>query len=179
MVGSAMMRTLTVDELERVVEIDVSEDGALVYRMAEGELESTPEEWHRPPRPLERWRPLIDRWAEMLRAGGTAVGATEGERLVGIAVHRPRLTPDTSELAGLFVSRERRRSGIARDLVREVINLARAGGATRLYVSATPSASAVGFYLAMGFEPAAEPHPELLALEPEDIHMELRLDGQS
>ena len=40
-----------------------------------------------------------------------------------------------------------------------------------MYVSATPSGSAVGSYLKHGFEPTPYPHPELFALEPEDIHM--------
>jgi hypothetical protein len=38
-------------------------------------------------------------------------------------------------------------------------------------VSATPSESAVGIYLRMGFEPVDEPLVELYELEPEDIHM--------
>jgi len=29
----------------------------------------------------------------------------------------------------------------------------------------------VGFYLRQGFVPTEHPHPELFALEPEDIHM--------
>jgi hypothetical protein len=40
-----------------------------------------------------------------------------------------------------------------------------------VYVSATPSESAVGFYTSMGFTPTPDPIPELFALEPEDIHM--------
>jgi hypothetical protein len=45
----------------------------------------------------------------------------------------------------------------------------------RMYVSATPSESAVGFYLRHGFTPVADPLPELFELEPEDIHMARRL----
>ena len=53
--------------------------------------------------------------------------------------------------------------------------LARDGGARTLYVSATPSESAVGCYRRLGFEPTADPIPELLELEPEDVHMVLAL----
>jgi N-acetylglutamate synthase-like GNAT family acetyltransferase len=56
-------------------------------------------------------------------------------------------------------------------LVEEAIAQARRDGAERLYVSATPSESAVGFYLEQGFAPVKEPLPELYELEPEDIHM--------
>lgn len=46
---------------------------------------------------------------------------------------------------------------------------------TTLYVSATPSESAVGFYRSMGFAPTTEPDPRLFALEPKDIHMIMAL----
>ena len=48
--------------------------------------------------------------------------------------------------------------------------------AENVYVSATPSESAVGFYKSLGFTLIAEPLPELFALEPEDIHMILKIN---
>jgi hypothetical protein len=50
-----------------------------------------------------------------------------------------------------------------------------ADGARKLYVSATPSVSAVGFYRNRGFELAEEVNKELFELEPEDIHMIMKL----
>ncbi|MDN7425526.1 hypothetical protein QZM72_04135 [Burkholderia sp. AU45388] len=50
--------------------------------------------------------------------------------------------------------------------------LARAMGAARLYVSATPSRRTIDFYLRLGFTVNPSPDPELYALEPEDIHLE-------
>ncbi len=82
---------------------------------------------------------------------------------------------ELADLALLHVSRSYRRKGVASALTHEVARLARADGARRLYVSATPSGSAVGFYRSHGFEPTDEPNPELLALEPDDIHMILEL----
>ena len=41
-----------------------------------------------------------------------------------------------------------------------------------MVVSATPSLNTVRFYLGQGYAPMEEPLPELLELEPEDIHME-------
>jgi ribosomal protein S18 acetylase RimI-like enzyme len=69
------------------------------------------------------------------------------------------------------VSRNYRRKGIASLLTEEVARLARAGDARRLYVSATPSGPTVEFYRSHGFQPTDEPHEELFALEPDDIHM--------
>jgi hypothetical protein len=40
-----------------------------------------------------------------------------------------------------------------------------------MYVSATPTGSAVGFYLSRGCHLADPPHPALLASEPDDIHL--------
>jgi hypothetical protein len=36
---------------------------------------------------------------------------------------------------------------------------------------ATPSENTVRFYLGRGYRPMARPLPELLGLEPEDVHM--------
>lgn len=103
--------------------------------------------------------------------GGVLLGAFDGNALVGLAVLRPRLTERMAQLAGLFVSDSHRRQGIARRLAAETYRLAKEAGAAEMYVSATPSGSAVGFYLSEGFMPTDSPHPDLFALEPEDIHM--------
>jgi ribosomal protein S18 acetylase RimI-like enzyme len=123
---------------------------------------------HSVPSRLEAWRPILER-------GGTLIGAFDGETLAGIAIYRPHLAEGTANLAVLHVSRIHRRKGIASLLTDEVARLARADGARRLYVSATPSESAVGFYRSHGFVPTDEPDEALFALEPEDIHMLLEL----
>lgn len=110
-----------------------------------------------------------------LELGGTAIGALDGERLAGIAIYRPRLTESMGQLALLHVSSSFRRQGVASRLFEEVHSLAKEGGATRLYVSATPSGSAVGFYTSRGFKPTDTPDPDLFAEEPDDIHMVLEL----
>jgi hypothetical protein len=64
---------------------------------------------------------------------------------------------------------------MATALVAAIEAIAREGGAHTLYVSATPSQSAVGCYRSRGFVPTPDPIPELLDLEPEDVHMALDL----
>ncbi len=103
------------------------------------------------------------------------LGAFDGSLLVGFAVLRYRLAERTAELAALFVSRAYRRRGIAARLTWRVVELAQADGADALYVSATPSESAVGFYLSQGFRVAQKVDGELFALEPDDIHLIERL----
>ena len=42
-----------------------------------------------------------------------------------------------------------------------------------LYVTATPTMGTVDFYRSLGFRPTDQPLPELLELEPDDIHMRM------
>ena len=65
--------------------------------------------------------------------------------------------------------------GACARLTEQMERLAREAGDATMVVSATPSANTVHFYLGQGFEPMAEPLPELYELEPEDVHMQKRL----
>jgi len=118
---------------------------------------------------------LLSRWIKNAVDFKASVGAFDGERMVGIATLRRGVRPGVDQLEALFVDRAHRRMGVATALVAGIEERSRAGGARCLYVSATPSESAVGLYRSRGFAPTADPIEELLALEPEDIHMVLRL----
>lgn len=74
-----------------------------------------------------------------------------------------------------------RASGGARDDLEHLARGARARqtGAHELYVSATPSGSAVSFYQRAGFDVTDEPIEELLALELEDMHVRRPLLARS
>lgn len=76
-----------------------------------------------------------------------------------------------AQSALLHVSREQRRNGIASLIATRIEEAAIRAGAHKLYVSATPTRSAVSFYRSRGFKLSDDPIPELLELEPEDIHM--------
>lgn len=169
--GVVTIQRLELDELLGVYDVDMTESGDILYRVVEGRLEPVCKDWHRPPRTKQRWDEMIARWRDILESGGEAWGAFETGRMVAIAVLRYRLTEDMAELAALFVSRPYRRRGIARQLMQSVLCRAKCSGAARIYVSATPSASAVGLYQSLGFGVAAHVNAELYALEPEDVHM--------
>jgi GNAT superfamily N-acetyltransferase len=169
------IRLLELAALARVVEIDVTEDGSVVLEQRGGAVTAHAETWSRPPRPADRWMEFEARWRAFIPDAGAAVGAFEDDRLVGIATLRRGVRPYTDQLEALFVDRAHRRRGVATALVAAVEELAREGGAQTLYVSATPSESAVGCYRSRGFIPTPDPIPELLALEPEDVHMVLAL----
>src|SRR3954447_23695056 len=95
------IRPLKVAELGRVKEIDVTESGTTVYQQVGRRVVATDEEWQRPPRSEAQWRGYIGRWVPMLKRGGTAIGAFDGDTLVAIAVLRPRLTECMAQLAAL------------------------------------------------------------------------------
>ena len=166
------------DGLLRFREIDRSEEVTVHYRQVGKELVSErvhdpvpnffPEGEHHSVAELVRtWQPVVD-------AGGVLLGAFADGELAGIALLGGEVAPGTRQVALLYVSRPHRGRGIAGTLMNEIERLARADGARALYVSSTPTSSAVGFYLSRGFEPT-EPLPEPFAMEPEDIHMLLPL----
>lgn len=156
--------------------IDVSEEGDVVYALVDGCLRGRAEAWQRPRPDGAAWVAWIASVRAALRPD-VWLGAFDSERLIGLASLRYRLRGSTAQLTTLHVDRAYRRRGVARALLAKVIALAERRGASLLYVSATPSESAVSFYLRHGFVPAPEPDPDLLALEPEDIHMLCPLTG--
>jgi predicted N-acetyltransferase YhbS len=168
------------EELERISELDRSEHVTLAYELEDGELTQVDVDWQVPTWSTdnEGEHSLAAQLAfcrSHLEKGGVMFGAYRGDRLVGVAIVRPRLRDAMAQLAFLHVSRNFRRLGIARQLMEEACDIARSAGARRIYVSAVPTSSSVGFYLAQGCHLAEEVDPELYALEPDDIHMILDL----
>jgi ribosomal protein S18 acetylase RimI-like enzyme len=172
--------TLTAADLPRIAEIDRSEVIRVGYVVRDGTLRRIDVEWDSPDFVKEGDGPhsvasQVAFCRRHLEAGASALGAFDGERLVGIGVVTPEIRPRMAQLAYLHVSAPYRRTGIASEIAGRLLAIARERGATHVYVSSTPSQSAVGFYRRLGFEPTREPLPELYALEPDDIHMILEL----
>lgn len=113
----------------------------------------------------------IELCADAVGAGAALFGAFDGETLLGLATVDPRLEPGLAWLATLHVSRPHRRRGAASALWSAAIDHGRKAGAQSIYVSATPTGSAVGFYLRQGCGLADPVHPRLFAAEPDDVHL--------
>lgn len=167
-----MFNICIVDEaaLADVTAIDVSEQGNQRYRLVEGQLQIIEQTWARPFWDAQGWLQRLESWAEKLKPD-LYFGAYDGQRMVGIAGLRYRLTPTMAQLTSLYVDVNYRRQGVAHLLVQEVFRLGRESGAQAIYVSSKPSIPAVGFYMRQGFQPTAEPDPLLFAYQPADIHM--------
>jgi GNAT superfamily N-acetyltransferase len=167
-------------DLERLREIDRSERITGTCAMEGDELVWRTVDWQDPGwhdgTGTHSFGHHIDFCRGHLERGARALGCfTPDDVLVGIGLMTPDLQPGVAQLSFLHVSHDHRRQGIARQLVERLTAWARAGGAAELYVSATPSQSAVSFYQGVGFSVTDRPDAALLELEPEDIHLRRRL----
>jgi GNAT superfamily N-acetyltransferase len=173
-------RSLAAADLARVGDIDRTERIDTLYVQRGSALEERAGDWS-----AAAWfsegkgehsvAHQRDECERHLAAGGFALGAFAGERLVGIGAVRPHIRPGIAQLAFLHVSDGYRASGIGRRLSDELERVAREQGDTTMVVSATPSLNTVRFYLGRGFTPMSDPLPELYELEPDDVHMHKRL----
>jgi GNAT superfamily N-acetyltransferase len=170
------IRALPPGSFGLIAEIDRSERVGKAYTVAGGVLRSHKVDWNIPD-----WSPkgtgehsvihLEDTFRPVLDRGGVLLGAFDEETVLGLAVVEIHFEPGVTWLAFLHVGRPYRRRGVGSALWERTRLLAGEAGDERIYVSATPSESAVGFYLSRGCEPAAIPHPGLYTLEPDDIHL--------
>jgi GNAT superfamily N-acetyltransferase len=180
--SKATIRLMTAAELERIAEIDRAEHITQQYTCPDGRLTLVDVDIR-----AQRWPETgehsvaqrIAEWTSELESGGVLLGAFDGPAFVGIAIYDPPATnpagtlpDDVAYLSVLYVTRTHRRTGLGRVLVDDVAQRAQSDGATRLYVSATPTRATVDFYLARGFEPLVTPNERLFAQEPDDVHME-------
>jgi predicted N-acetyltransferase YhbS len=162
-------------DLDCIGDIDRTERIEALYVQHGADLARREGEWSAPP-----WRDGTGEHSVAhqrsqcegyLAAGAHGLSAFEGERLIGIGLVLPHVRPGIAQLAFLHVSHDYRGRGVGSQLTAELERLAREQGDEMIIVSATPSENTVRFYLRRGFEPMADPLPELLELEPEDVHM--------
>ncbi len=174
-------RAMRPAELDRLGEIDRTERVTRAYVQEGDALKEIEVDWD-----VEPWSPTgthahsvpdqigFCRW--QVSRGASVFGAFAGERLVGIGLVTPQIRPGIAQLAYLHVSHGYRGRGVGRRLVEELERIARESGDTQMVVSATPTVRTVRFYMSCGYAPMAEPLPELLAEEPEDVHLSKGLD---
>jgi GNAT superfamily N-acetyltransferase len=174
--ASVEIRDLERDELSRVGEIDRTEHIKMLFEQVGSELVERRGSWD-----AGAWDPdgqgeysVAAQHRSLLRyvaAGGFARGAFSNGRLVGIGVVVPHIRRAVAQLASLHVSHAHRSAGIGSRLCADLEQIARRVGDTEIVVTATPSENTVRFYLGRSYRPMTKPFPELLELEPEDIHM--------
>jgi predicted N-acetyltransferase YhbS len=176
------VRRLPSEAVSLIGSIDRSEHVDVHYGVVAGRLVEQPV----PMAEIPAWDPTgsgphsvaaeVDFCAAVIADGGVLLGAFDEDVPVGLGVVDPSFEGPLAWLAFLSVSRQHRRHGAARALWRAAVDLARAAGAEAMYVSATPTGSAVGFYLGQGCRLADPVHATLYAKEPEDIHLMCSLE---
>jgi GNAT superfamily N-acetyltransferase len=174
--GRIEIRELGVEGVELIREIDRSEHIDVQYTVKDGRLRSERVEFEVPPWDAEgsgdhSSARRIAEFGPIVEAGATLLGAFFDDQFAGIAIVDPAFEERTAWFAFLHVSRAYRRRGVASALWAAGVEIATDADATTIYVSATPSGSAVGFYTSHGCRLAEPPHPALFAKEPEDIHL--------
>lgn len=175
-------KELAESDLSRIAEIDRSEVIRIGYEVRERVLAEIDVMWDTPNFIAEgEGEHTVAGEIEFCRShmarNAIAIGGFDGEAFIAIGILTPDIRPKMAQLAYLHVSRECRRKGVGTAITRQLLERASALGSKRVYVSAVPSESAVGFYKSFGFDLIGEPLPELYELEPDDIHMVLELDA--
>jgi ribosomal protein S18 acetylase RimI-like enzyme len=178
------VRRLEASDVDLVASIDRSEHVEVQYRIDNGHLVERPVSmadipaWDQDGSGEHSVAAHMAFCASVVADGAALLGAfDEDGEVLGLATVHPTFEPGLAWLATLHVSRAHRRRGVASALWDAAAALAREAGAGSLYVSATSTGSAVGFYLGRGCQLADPVHPALFAHEPEDIHLVCPLDG--
>jgi ribosomal protein S18 acetylase RimI-like enzyme len=167
-------RRLNLSEKERLAEVDRSESITEAYRQTGSDLELVDVEWVVPPWSVQE---ILKEWDVFLKDDCLLWGAFDGDLLVGFCGFRPDIALNTGQFSLLHVSKAYRRRGIGHQLAEMLIDYVREQEIPSLYVTATPTKGTVDFYRNLGFRPTDMPLPELLEMEPDDIHM--RMEFQS
>lgn len=175
------VRILPADQLGLIAQIDRSEHIDTIFEVRSAELRGRPVDidvprWTSEGRGPHSVRGFLDDLEPILERGAILLGALDHSRLVGVAIVEERSEGDVAWLVFLHVSNAYRRRGVGTALWTEAVERARSAGSHAMYVSATPSASAVGFYRSRGCTLARIPHAVLAAKEPEDVRLIAAID---
>jgi predicted N-acetyltransferase YhbS len=170
-VGRALRR----DEVEQVWQIDRREVIASVYYLEAERLILRHEHYEMtgwPPGESATYTPLL---FDCFDRGGWFYGLFDQSVLIGVVVLESKFIgkhQDLLQLKFMHVSCAYRGEGVGHRLFNLAAAKARLLGAKGLYISATPSEHTVNFYVHLGSVLTHDPDPELIKLEPEDIHLE-------
>jgi len=171
-------RTLKREEIEKVRDIDRSEIVEEDYHFKDGQLTLKNVFYD-----IKGWDPSgleehIKHLYDIHDRKGTLFGAFDGDQLIAISALESKFIGRKKDQLQLYfhhVDSHYRHKGIGGKLLTQVTEKAKKLGAKKLYISATPSKNTIEFYMYMGCRLTSELNPKLYRLEPEDIHLELKI----
>lgn len=169
-------RLMDLSEQGRFAEVDRTESVRQIYRQKGLNLERVDVD-----RDIPQWSMTekLTEWEVYLQDDCVLWGAFVSGKLVGFCGYRPNVEEGTGQLALLHVGSSYRRHGIGRRLAALLIMHAELQGDRELYVTSSPTVSTVEMYRSLGFRPTDRSVPELMELEPYDIHMRLELVSET
>lgn len=170
--ANIIFRSMDLSEKRRFAEVDRTESIGQIYRQKGSSLERVDVDWSIPQWSITE---KLTEWEVYLQDECVLWGAFARGKLVGFCVYKPNLEEGTGQLALLHISSDYRRRGIGQRLAELLIAHAEIQGDRELYVTSSPTVSTVEMYKSLGFRPTDRPIPELIELEPYDIHLRLKL----
>ncbi len=172
-------RQLLASECERISEIDASTFVKRAWRKVNGVKQWVEINWQDEDFP-EGYDNHLAALKETFEKNGFAIGAFDGERLIGFCSvnldefgkHHKYVLLDQ-----IFISKEYKRKGIGRKLFYMSANKARKYGADKFYICAGSSEDTLAFYVSLGCKDAEEINQELYEKDPNDVQLEYDLSN--
>ena len=109
------IRLLDSEALEKIYQIDRSEEIHRRYQFSNGDLSYTKEDLSIPHNPAF-WDQYFDEWKTAIDKGAAFYGAMDEEGLSGFTILKHDLQPGVAQIMALYVDSAHRMSGIARSL---------------------------------------------------------------
>lgn len=171
-------REMTLEECDRIQEIDASQWIERVWRLVNGEyrfitINYMEDSW---PDGYEKYRAALE---DTLLSGGVAyVAVNEEGTFVDLATLKRSFFGTTARyllVDSMFVSRVYRGLGIGKQLFERCAAKARCLGADKLYLCASSAEDTIAFYRRVGCVEAKEINQALYAQDPRDFQMEYGL----
>ncbi|MGN7412422.1 GNAT family N-acetyltransferase [Paenibacillus sp. SAF-068] len=167
-------RTLTLEDVNQLGDIDRSEHIDLIYEMRESELVELKQNHDCSNWDEKLLEEIQNRYISELEQGGMAYGAFADDQFIGFGVLAHQLRgreQNQLQVDLMYVSRGYRRQGVGKRILNQLGEEAKKRGAQYLYISSTETRSAVSFYRSQGSQITSEIDHELYDKEPKDIHM--------
>jgi len=171
-------RALAQAEIQRIAEIDRSEEIFESYRCKENVLFLIESRISVTGFDHQELKKMLQHQEQIINEGGEVIAAFKNDHILGAASVEKTKRGQNAEyckLDLLYVSKEARGEKIGQFLLQKCKKIAQRFGASKLYISATPTKGTVDFYLKNGAVLVKEIDQELFKMEPEDIHLEIEL----
>lgn len=173
-----LYRTLTVDECERINEMNPSQYIRKAWREVDGkrqlvEINFQDTDWP------NGYQHHYSNLKSTILNGGIAFGAFDHkDKMLGFAtIDRIFFGEETSValLDQLFITLEERGRGIGKKLFMHCVEVAQKWNVDKIYICAGSAEETIAFYFAIGCKEAVEVNKELYESDPRDLQLEFLL----